>query len=240
MYGNYGGWGGLGGFPSRNAVPNSQSVQSDQEFQNGWQQRLDAIPQYLQSGNITRTSDWQANQQRPFMGAPGGPGVQSMTAGQDYGQGSAGGVGTQSVTQDSNNGFRPMAVGGFGTQSVKRDNPDGITQVANPEWARVNQMMQDATSQRSENQMRQQQAYDFGMLGGNDRNGLLNANYSQPGYGQISGQDQSAAFGADGGTQLGGVNDQFITGAYTPSNSGATYNPNPYSAQNFQPKGWGL
>jgi hypothetical protein len=145
MYGNYGGWGGLGGFPARNAVPNSQSVQSDQEFQNGWQQRLDAIPQYLQSGNITRTSDWQANQQRPFMGAPGGPGVQSMTAGQDYGQGSAGGVGTQSMTQDSNNGFRPMAVGGFGTQSVKRDNPDGITQVANPEWARVNQMMQDAT-----------------------------------------------------------------------------------------------
>jgi hypothetical protein len=215
MYGNYGSWGGLGGFPSRSGAPNSQAVQSDPEFNKGWQDRLAAIPQYsgyetsggspdtVTMGNVDRYQ----NNVVPFAG--------------EYGRThhSAGGQGVQSIT-----------LGAAPQQSA----------VVNPEWTRMNQQMQSAISQRTENQNRQQQAYDFGMLGGNDHNGLLNANYSQPGYGQISGQDQSAAFGADSGTQLGGVNDQFITGAYTPSNSGATYNPNPYSAQNYQPKGWGL
>jgi hypothetical protein len=217
MYGNYGSWGGLGGFPSRSGAPNSQAVQSDPEFRNAWQSKLDAVPQYV--------SD---------------PGAASIP-------------GTQTITMDNvdryQNNVVPFAgeygrthysVGGEGIQSMTAGTGPSTPQSVNPEWQRINDQMQTAMSQRTENQNRQQQAYNFGMLGGNDRNGLLNANYSQPGYGQISGQDQSAAFGADGGTQLGGVNDQFITGAYTPSNSGATYNPNPYSAQNFQPKGWGL
>lgn len=238
MYGNYGSWGGLGGFPSRSGAPNSQAVQSDLEFNKGWQDKLAAVPQYVSETSSTS-------------GTPAGASAPSwQTAVANFNAGSdpiaAGTLAIEKAlnplgltfnrTGDPNQGTSVQ----YAADLMARPGSSTTTLSVNPEWQRVNNQMQSAMSQRTENQNRQQQAYDFGMLGGNDHNGLLNANYSQPGYGQISGQDQSAAFGADGGTQLGGVNDQFITGAYTPSNSGATYNPNPYSAQNFQPKGWGL
>jgi hypothetical protein len=226
MWGNKaGGWGGLGGIPQRTSVPNSQRVESNDEFSQGWQDKLGGIPQWIGGGGgdpiIPRTAAGT-----PIM-APGGEGIQSITAGQDYGSGAPGGAGVQSLTMGRDYNVAPQLT-------------PYVAPSLNPEWARMNDLMQNATQQRTENQQRQQQAYDVGMMGNYGRNGLLPDNYSQAGYGQISGQDQAGAFGADGGTQLGGVDNSFITGAYTPSNSGAVYNPNPFSAGSFDPTGWGL
>jgi hypothetical protein len=223
--GSVGGWGGLGGLPpQRTSMPNSQTVESTDEFNKGWQDRLGTVPQYISvayqgmSDPVTTMDNvdrYQSGNIVPFAG--------------EYGRKhhSVGAPGVQDITYPTDPGMDPGMVTKY-------------RQEINPEWSRLDNMRQDATNQRTENQTRQQQAYDFGMMGGNAKNGLLNQDYSQAGYGQISGQPQSGAFGADGGTQLGGVDNSFISGAYNPSNSGAVYNPNPFSAQNYDPTGWGL
>jgi hypothetical protein len=218
MWGNKaGGWGGLGGIPQRTSVPNSQQVMSDTEFQNDWQGRLP--DKYIQE-NFAAQLIPGASGYSPELAGGWRPELKNSLGG-DYG-GSA-------YSHASN------AAGNGASHTVMTS-----MQRANPEYTRMKAEMDAAMQQRTENQTRAQQAYDTGMMGNYGRNGLLPDNYSQAGYGQISGQDQAGAFGADGGTQLGGVDNSFVSGAYTPSNSGAVYNPNPFSAGSFNPTGWGL
>jgi hypothetical protein len=215
--GSVGGWGGLGGLPpQREGAPNSQVIQTADEIKKGWQDKLSGIPQTVDY-STTQTVPWEFQTGAGY----GMPFYQMTNLGQNRQA-----AGTP-LNEGGGNSYQMM---------VKRT----INNTApNPEYGRVQGLMSDALGQFNENQNRQQQAYD-GMQGQYAENGVLPGGYTQAGFGQISGQDNASQFGADGGTQLGGVSNQFITGAYTPSNSGATYNPNPYSAQNYQPKGWGL
>jgi hypothetical protein len=215
--GSVGGWGGLGGLPpQREGAPNSQVIQTGDEIKKGWQDKLSDIPQTI-GYRTTEIVPWEFQMGEGF----GSPFFQMTSLGQ-----SRQAAGTP-LNEAGGNSYQMMV-----ERTVDNTAP-------NPEYGRVQGLMSDALSQYGENQTRAQQAYD-GMQGQYAENGVLPGGYTQAGFGQISGQDNASQFGADGGTQLGGVSNQFITGAYTPSNSGATYNPNPYSAQNYQPKGWGL
>jgi hypothetical protein len=191
MFGNQ--YGNATTFPVRRAMPTSDQVMSDPEFMADWQSRLDAIPQTISApgeggGVQSLTYDWGSNQNKSF-GAPGGAGVQSVTAGQDYGLGSPGGAGTQSVTLGSDIGFIPRAVGATGIMGITREQPTSLTQV-NPEWQRLKNEMDAAMQQRQEAQTANQQAYDV-MLGQGQKNGVMGAGYSNPGFGRVDGMAQN-------------------------------------------------
>lgn len=216
--GSVGGWGGLGGLPpQREGAPNSQVIQTGDEIKKGWQDKLSGIPQTI-GYSTTETVPWE------FKPLGGEYSNLRLLQTPDYAYMTSRGI--------------PLNRAGYSPFSTVVDHTIDTT-APNPEYGRVQGLMSDALSQYGENQTRAQQAYD-GMQGQYAENGVLPGGYTQAGFGQVSGQDNASQFGADGGTQLGGVSNQFITGAYTPSNSGATYNPNPYSAQNYHPKGWGL
>ena len=211
-------------FPVRRDMPNSQQVMSDPEFTADWQARLAQIPQFIgvpgaSDGAQSITTDWGSNQNVPFK-APGGPGVQGMTAGQNYGAGAPGGAGIQSITMGSDQGFIPRAVGGEGVLSVTQTAPGEPVREINPEWQRMQNEMLAAMQQRQESQVAQQQAYN-GMLGQGQKNGVMGENYTTPGFGRVDGQAQNPYMINPGGDNdmswaRGYDNQQQLTGVYDP------------------------
>ena len=91
--------------------------------------------------------------------------------------------------------------------------------------------MQQAGLQRTENQTRQQQAYDTAFSGNGAVGGVMPKGYSNANFGQITGQ-KAGGLGGLGGADLTAVDETQQTGAYM-AGSGA-YNPNPFSPGSFK------
>lgn len=249
----YGGLGGLGGLPpTRFGSPNSQQVLSDDEFTAKWQET--APPQYIGGGTAAKQIEL----------VPGASGYDATSASKYHKQifDAAtkqklldAGASAEAITPDVLSGYQD-AVGGMNTffknsnyayadwganngsrGSHKVTEYTNTPRQQNPAWNDWNDQFQSALGQRQENQTRQQQAYNTMINNGAD-NGLMPEGYSRPGYGQISGQ--TSAFNSDGGTQLGGVDNSFTSGAYTPEQGSGVYNPNPYGPNSFKKNNWQL
>ena len=159
--------------PVRRFEPTSQQVQSDQEYNEEWQGKLAAVPQFLQvayeelSDPVTTMDnvDKYQNNVVPFAG--------------EYGRmhHSVGGPGVQDITY-------PTSPGASLGMTTKYRNE------ANPEWHRLKNEMEAAMHFRQQNQTAQQQAYN-GMLDQGQKNGVMGPGYSNPGFGRVDGQAQN-------------------------------------------------
>lgn len=182
--------------PVRRFEPTSQQVLSDQEFNTGWQDKLSAVPQFLQVAYeeaATQPENWYT------------PAPDKQTPGTLYG-GSVSDSGPGGATQYFGAG---QPTGGYGTSvsdvgpggasmhgQVLTGDPSGLGMVtkyrqeANPEWQRIKNEMEAAMQFRQQNQTAQQQAYN-GMLDQGQKNGVMGPGYSNPGFGRVDGQAQN-------------------------------------------------
>lgn len=87
---------------------------------------------------------------------------------------------------------------------------------------------------RQENQTRQQQAYDTNLMGNNAIGGVMPGNYTDPNYGQVTGQPSSGigGLGGLGGFDFGGAPDTTATAAYMGGSGGYAPNSNQASGPN--------
>lgn len=208
-------------FPVRRDMPTSNQVMSDGEFEADWQSKLAGIPEFL-GGEVSTTQDWApgANLQSsapftPQYHAPGGPGVNSITRGQDYSFGAPGGTGIQSMTVGQDYNMQtPMAPGATGTLTASRSEMPR----PNPEYARMMAEMQAAMQKRQEAQTANQQAYD-GMLGQGQKNAVMGPGYANPGFGRVDGNAQNpyaVSSQANGNPAFAGYQPPDISGVYDP------------------------
>ncbi|MCZ4270891.1 hypothetical protein [Maritalea porphyrae] len=170
-FGNPNGFGGMGAnrpsFPMRQSHPYSTRVDSDDEFVN----------------------DWQSNAPSRLIGG----------SEPEYGYQMLGGAYTETqgtpTTITNADGTVQMLGGGVsteqGTPSVERTiiNP-GTPQTENPEYAEYMDRFNNAVTLRQENQTRQQQNYNQ-MAGNGMLDGILGAEYSNPNFGQVTGQENN-------------------------------------------------
>jgi hypothetical protein len=204
-------------FPQRPGTPQSGVVQSDDEFNQDWRYQVDQTPRYLydraelnpsmptyDAGNASNY--WQSLQPIPFGTPTGNPGNYLPT-------GPEGDHITNQLPEGS-------SVGEYNKR-------------LNPEYDKVIAAQAAATAQRGENQIRQQQAFDTGMMGSGAIGGVMPSNYSDPTYGQITGQ-KAGGLGGLGGVDLTGIDNTQQTGAYM-GGAGA-YNPSPWASNTFQNK----
>ncbi|MHA6684500.1 hypothetical protein [Mesorhizobium sp. A556] len=204
----FGGLGGLGGssYPQRSGSPASKQVMSDTEFTNDWQSRLDAIPQTVDAFGL-----------RDVQLVPGSTGYNADFAKQFIPQVERAASQFGGLAPDSQ-----YYTGGGGSH-VLSDQTVMVGQETNPEYLAMLQQAQQAQQQRGENQTRQQQAYGS-MNGWGQLNGVMGANYTDPNFGQISGQ---AGGPLTAPTMPDGVDPSWTSGVFDPS-GGLTgvYGPN--------------
>lgn len=248
----YGGLGGFGGFtPTRYGTPKSGLVQSDDEFARKWEGL--APNRYLRGVTTTETqlvpgtdgynagaasSQQQAifdeMTRKALLDAGAAPDAITDEVLADY-QKSVGGMNTYFKNKG-------MAYADWGkpldSQSSHIVKVNNSSQQINPAWEEWEAKYNQARGLRQENQQRQQQAYNS-MTNNGAQNGVLPQFYDQPGFGQVSGTNSQ--FNADGGTQVGGVDNSWTSGAYNPSaGMNGAYNPTPYSAGTFKNPQWRL
>jgi hypothetical protein len=244
----YGGLGGLGGFsfPTRrgmgDAAPGSAPVQSDQEFNMGWEQQLANTPRYLtanafedapyrQQGDAALRTEW-------LQGATGAE-ADARNALYDEARkyGLAPIAGPQANGGTFGVGYNPYDAGAGRVEATAGGASHLVNLGSNPEWERMRGQWDTAAQQRSENQTRQQQAYDTTMMGNGATGGVMPSNYTDANFGQVTGQ-KSGGLGGLGGADLTGVDQAQQTGAYM--GGSGSYNPNPFSAGNFKSQNpWG-
>jgi hypothetical protein len=259
------GFGSFGNFayPTRRPFgdPQSGQVQSDQEFGNSWQSKLDSVPKTLTGMNTTQLimgnegydAAKAAKYVNPIMDQNKSMFTQqAQAAGWDAGK-----IGTewQSAT---NMGYTPtigadgaiqLSINPYGTNpgAIGRANADAMGYAGgqtvgeeytytNPEWTRLNDAWQQATKERGENQIRQQQAYDTYLAGDGNIGGVIRGQYANPTAGMITGQEPGSSMSGLPGfgginTGLTGVDDTSQSGAY--SGGSGRYNPSPYSPDAF-------
>lgn len=201
-------------FPVRNDAPNSQVIDnplagwgSVTDWENDWQARYNATPQYVTQTQTTGSGgEWRNATTDP-----------SLLAGatQDRFQWQRTGVNDAMGNPISD----PWVfVPGDPVQTI-------TTQAANPAYANL-QNERQFFEPLFENQTRVQQAYDT-MAGVNAPNAMLPANYTQAGFGQVSGQ--AAPFAAEMGASRAAVqgaddaiSNDFLSGIYDPQTMQAT------------------
>jgi hypothetical protein len=243
----YGGLGGLGGFsyPTRRAMgtmPQSGMVQSDQEFDNDWQSRLailaannarDAFSDPAISGqaNADLKSAWIAG--NPYSDP------NALAAQWDYAQSK--GVALSAGQRDNGAAFG-IGVNPYTSQGADVARSLGASHMVAAEgggtgYAELAQQYADASQARTENQTRQQQAYNTQLMGNNAIGGVMPAGYSNANFGQVTGQ-KSGGLGGLGGADLTSIDQTQQTGAYM-GGSGA-YNPNPFASGSYKSQNpWG-
>lgn len=207
-------------FPKRNsfnASPQSGVVQSDGEWDSGWQSKLSSVPQYFGGGSTATFTN-------VFDLVRAGEVDKAFSL---INQAAANNTSTKWTPTGVDVNNTPMA--DFMIQTGSESTP----QTLNPEWQRINDDYQAAKGLRAENQTRQQQAYDTSMMGNNAVGGVMPANYADPNFGQVTGR--VGGLGGLGGMDLTGT-EQPSTGVYT-GGSGA-YNPTPFTPGNFTRQGW--
>lgn len=227
---NFGSLGGRpGGFgasyPTRSGpAPFSQNVLSDQEFHDGWQRRL-AMESPLLMDTVQLNpgaENYNAGTAKPYLAeiAETNKNYVASQLGVDRNAEWARGFfdsfdalkGTQ---YDA--GAAPSASGGHSIFVRDYDNPAFLD---------AQRQYQSEQDQRADAQARNQQAYNS-MLGGNQINGILGANYSQPAFGQIGASQPSANPGSSDGLDLSLGGDVFRPG-------------DTYAAPRATPRGWGF
>lgn len=185
----FGSLGGLGGasFPMRYGEPVSKPVQSDEEFNNGWTSTLD----WLKSQAQQAQADWtRANGY--------------LTAASDAGM---------SSEEAARRLPAFMGVGGLGTDATLGAN---LQNSAGSLWGQYSDMAARypiEQQQRSENQIRQQQAYGS-MTGWDQLNGVMGPGYTNPNFGQISGQVMQAANQQNMAPTTPGVDASWTSGVF--------------------------
>ncbi len=212
-------WFGGSAYPTRGgSMPQSGQVMSDGEFNQGWQDKLATIPQYL----TTETPEWLN--------------VSDVWRSGDLAQIDQ--LMKYTSNPDQKFSFGSTATDGFGAPTTDYRIQTGTSSVSelNPEWSKLNDTFQTAKNLRAENQTRQQQAYDTTMMGNGAFGGVLPSNYADPNYGQVTGQ-KTGGLGGLGGTDLTGIGNENQTGAY--GGGSGSYNPTPWAAGWQGNKGWG-
>lgn len=218
----FGGLGGLGGssYPQRFGSPNSEQIKTPDEYQKEQQAWIDQM-----MGKASRVAD------RDLYREAGGSAYSNFLG--DYGNGK--GV---SEVNAKYLGLAPIdnrdAWVNAGS-SMKVANPTGgnfnLSNWIEPEFAAAQQRQaadmaaiqkqideRTATfntdmAQRGENQTRQQQSYDS-MNGWGQLNGVMGPNYTDPNFGQISGQ---AGGPLTAPTMPNGVDPSWTSGVFDPS-----------------------
>jgi hypothetical protein len=262
----YGGLGGLGGFayPTRRSSPfvNSSPVQSDAEFNNAWQSAMPS--QYIQAPGGTQlvagAGGYNAAAADPmrqsltqkmedeFTAAVSPGASEAQLAGLRAAQEFARQAGVAMVAGPQANGgsagiyMNPYsdkggaAVAELGGGHFVYPEETGSMMI-NPAWEAKSAEWNTAATQRGENQIRQQQAYDTNMMGNGAIGGVMPSNYGDANYGQITGQ-KSGGLGGLGGTDLTGTQTTQQTGSYM--GGSGSYNPNPFAAGSFKSQNpWG-
>lgn len=242
-----GGMGGLGGFnfPNREGMggaPASRVVQSDEDFHRDWQGRLSAL---IASNSRDAFADpgvsaqANADMKQSFINQTPNSDNAALSDMWDWAQSKGVGLG-------SGTGRDGAAVGIYANpytqQGLDALQGSGVSHTvsstlgaASPGYAEMEKQYADASRMRSENQTRQQQAYDTNMMGNNAVGGVMPANYSDPNYGQITGQ-KTGGLGGLGG--MGGVDMAQQSGAYM--GGAGSYNPNPFAPGSFKSQSpWG-
>lgn len=211
-------------YPMRPAgAPASGVVQSDQEFQQDWASLIASTPTTIRDRvqldpngagyEQSKASDyWSSLQPIPF-GQPVG--------------------GVYNAQMD-----RTPSPSGPHFDNIKHKIEPGTffgeyNERLNPLYAQALADREAAESQRGENQIRQQQAFDTTMMGNGAIGGVMPSDYSSPTYGQVTGQKQGG-LGGLGGSDLSGVDMAQQSGDYR-GGAGA-YNPSPWGTGSFNGK----
>lgn len=232
----FGGLGGLGGygrtFPMRYGAPVSDRVASDQEWHQDWQRKIAAIP---------ATAGMTGGEMVTLDLVPGARGYNAGLAARYYKQmGDIEGTAYDPLMKAASKGASHKITG---VQWL-----DGATPAENPAYAQALQDYASDTQQRRENQLRQQQAYDS-MRGWNQQNAVIGPDYTNPNFGQVSGQsgptvpsvpgvDMSWIRGLLGQTGLSGQAATLQTGA-APNWAGLFGGQNLFGGSSQLPQ-WGL
>jgi hypothetical protein len=262
------GFGGFGGspFPTRRAMgePQSGQVQSDDEFGAAWKAKIDSVPQTIATGggpfNLIQGADkFDAERANPLLATQNETMRNSWLDSQgpmhpidrqlqgstwDY----ANNMGISIVRNDDGtmsyqaNQYTPEGGEYAAAQGASHMIMEPVQYSTNPEWTRINTDFQQSTKERGENQIRQQQAYDTMLAANGQIGGVMTDAYSNPNYGQISGQAPGAnanppSFGGLGGVggfggDMTGIQDTTTTGQYT--GGAGRYNPSPFAPDAFQ------
>lgn len=239
-FGSLGGLGGApGGFgtsyPSRGGnAPVSGQVMSDQEFHNDWSKRLAAVPRTVSNSVelVPGASGYDAAAAAPYLSniSDQNKAFSYKSFGSQQGDSSALDTaigyarslgfnyqrnpdGTTSLLRDAYGPASTAAATG-GSHAVR------LANTANPEWGRLNQQYQNEAGRREDAQTRNQQAYDW-MLGGNQINGIIGPEYTNPYFNQI---------GAQAGQIPEGTDMDWAADVYRPGDT--------YTAPRANSKGW--
>lgn len=254
------GFGGFGGysFPTRRsmAAPQSGQVMSDQEFGLSWRDKLNSTPQFntttetvelvpgnagytpataipaLNEINQNQRAEWdrqaagwsQADRDANWLAA------KNMGYIPTIGADGALQLSIDAYNNNMNSAGRSMADGrGFaGSHTTTLTNS-----TLNPEWNRVQSDWMEADKQRTENNIRQQQAYNTYLAGDGQIGGVMGEQYRNPAFGQVSGQQPGDVLtGMPGISGITGVDDTSAMGGYT--GGAGRYNPSPYAPDAFK------
>jgi len=234
---SFGGFGSA--FPTRQgmASPQSRGVQSTDEFNMGWEQKLAETPRYLtanafedepyrQQGDAALRNEW----------LQGATGVEADARNALYDEARKYGLAPIAGMRDNGGafgvGYNPYDAGAGRVAATADGAGHTINLGSNPEWERLRGAWDTASQQRTENQTRQQQAYDTVLMGNNAVGGVMPSNYTDANFGQITGQQ------GGGPADMTGIDMTQQTGAFMPG-TGA-YNPDPFSAGSYRPGySWG-
>ena len=280
-------------FPTRGKSSGltSGGVQSDDEFNMSWQNKLASIPQTMTGMSapvqiLPGSADYDAKAAQPWHNeiansqwnnllSGAGSSVNQDKLRQAFDTAQASGLTLQAGNQGNNflaSGVSNMGaqmVGGYDANALDREsgldnwtislNPysadsagamkygqpevgshtvSEVQSYANPEYLMAKANFDQASKERGENQTRQQQAYNTFLAGDGQIGGVMPSNYSDPSYGQVSGQSPSASttgipgFGGLSGADLTGIDNSMMTGNYM--GGAGRYNPSPFSPAAFQ------
>lgn len=213
-FGSLGGLGGSGGFgmsyPSRGGVaPTSQRVDNPDEMQ----YLHDKWVEGLQSQSVNQLAGQRAFD--AFSRVYGGIADQA---------GLAPVMSRDAFVSAANNGGKYTANGQtFNLGNWTSPIANQITGAIGGEIGQREEKLKQDLAFMSENGARQQQAYDT-MLGTNQINGILSADYANPYFGQVGAQQAGAP------TDAGGLDPASLSDIYQPSDT--------YTAPRTNPRGW--
>ncbi len=225
------GFGG-GSFPQRFNAPNSQQVMSDSEFQADWNSRLANIPKFTGGEGaqlVTSAADYDPTAANPYQTSVFDSAArdQLKNLGISYENQSSDLLdsykqsigGKENFFSGGNNAYSAGYSGG-GSHLVGQNNG-----TLNPEYSRMDQLLQTESRNRRENQIAQQQAYD-GMSDQYQKNGVMGEDYTNPNFGVIDGL-------ASTGNE---ANPMWTTGLIDEGSQTGVYDPLASTENNF----WGL
>lgn len=224
------GLGALGGAdfynPTRKAMPTSDPIQSDHELTNehgDWVRGMQAQIDRMQRRDLVEEAAWQAHARTDAQIPDGGYGLDYWRDAALRSQGEGGLAGYGGPREGNLEGW-------FGDLDGKiRAHEASIGQLRNQLEA-GNLSFDRKLEGRHENQLRQQQAYDW-MQGANQENALMSPDYAKAGFNTITGLTNPYA-----GPEGSGASMDWASGVYDPNTQSGTgtYQPS-WQRTNF---GW--